>query len=255
MPLDSKLNLPRRRQINFINFFLIALRDRLAIDFDFLKNIDAAHFWGKIVLHDDKLVNFLVVLQPRVELLDPTLQRGLRIDVGQGGFAEFERLGDAPAFGHEERGDKGSMVAEQDPLTDKRLVFQLQLDERRVNARSVHAIKNVLFPADDSERAVGIEGAQVARMVPAVRVENLPCRLGILKITGRNRGAANEDFSVRGDANFDVGKGLAQIAWPVLADAAERHATALGGTVGADQRNADQFEKAHDPRRHRRAAV
>ena len=255
MPLDSKLDLPWRRQINFFDFLLIALRNFFAIDFDFLKDIDAAHFWGKIVLHDDKLVNFLVVLQPRVELLDPTLQHGLRIGVGQGGFAESERLGDASAFGHEEHGDKGSMVAEQDRLTDERLVFQLQLDERRVNVRSVRAIKNVLFPADDSERAVGLQGAQVARVVPAVRVENLPCRLGILKITGRNRGAAHEDFSVRGDANFDVGKGLAQIARPVLADAAERHTAALGGTVGADQRDADQFEKAHDPRRHRRAAV
>jgi len=38
---------PSRRQINFINFLLIALRDRLAIDFDFLKNIDAAHFCGE----------------------------------------------------------------------------------------------------------------------------------------------------------------------------------------------------------------
>src|SRR5258707_3750622 len=157
MPLDSKLNLLGRRQINFIDFLLIALRNFFAIDVDFLKDIGPARLWGKIGLHDDKLMNFLVVLQPSVELLDSALQRGSRLRVGQGGFAESERLGDAPAFGHEERGDKGPMVAEQDRLADERLVFHLQLDKRRGNARSVPPLKNVPFPADDSERAVVVK--------------------------------------------------------------------------------------------------
>ncbi len=54
---------------------------------------------------------------------------------------------------------------------------------------------------------------------------------------------------------WTLAKRFAQIAGAIFADTAKRHTATLGGAIGTDQRQADQFEKAHDARRHGRAAI
>src|SRR3990167_1325605 len=87
-------------------------------------------------------------------------------------------------------------------------------------------------------------------MKPAVRVEHLTRRLGVLKIARSYRRTAHQQLPVAGDADLHVGKGLSRAAWPVLADPAQRNTSTFGGAVGAKEWNPGHFKKAHDPGRH-----
>src|SRR5438093_13412935 len=83
----------------------------------------------------------------------------------------------------------------------------------------------------------------------------MPVRYRMCKLTRTTRRPYHQYLTVVGKSNFDVGKRFSQTPRLAIADAAQGCSTTLRGAIGSKQRDADQLEKMHDARPHRRASV
>ena len=92
-------------------------------------------------------------------------------------------------------------------------------------------------------------------MKPTVGVERFARSFSIFKVARGYSGSAHENFTVICKADLDVGKRFTQAARLAVADAAKRDSATLRRAIGTNERNTGEFEKPHDPRRHRRAAI
>ncbi len=103
------------------------------------------------------------------------------------GYDAFARLG------HDPGGDDFAVLGVGQPgdgdLGDRRMTVQELLDLGRVDVLAA-ANDQLLAPADDSIIAVVAAAGQVAGMEPAVGVDRLACRLGIIVIAGHHAMAA-----------------------------------------------------------------
>src|SRR5262245_61068529 len=73
----------RRRRIKTVDFELRILGDELAVDFDFLKDVDAANLSGEIRGHQNDFANFLVMLEALINRRDPAPKKSLDFGLRQ----------------------------------------------------------------------------------------------------------------------------------------------------------------------------
>src|SRR5579859_1822497 len=121
-------------------------------------------------------------------LCSPTLQRDkVRTDDGADEF---------PCIAHERH------------MPDERRQFQLVFDWLRRDELAPAGLDKVLLAIGDAEKAVGINVPNVSRFEP-VAFECVRGLFRILPIAFEDRRSANQQFTVFGDAAFDVIQWLA----------------------------------------------
>ena len=107
-----------------------------------------------------------------------------------------------------------AQVRPERPADDRRVldalvVAQDRLEVLGVDLLSVGQREHVLLAAPEREHAVGREGTEVARVVPAVGVDRGGGRLGVLPVAGEAPRPAGQDLPVLGDPGLDAGDRLA----------------------------------------------
>ena len=125
------------------------------------------------------------------------------------------------------------------------------LDGRDVLARG--GDDHFLLAVHHLEEAVVVDLADVAGVHPAVVVDQLGARLGVLVVAAGVHRAAGEDLAVLGDRDLDAGLGAADGAEPEAAGTAGGdRAGGLGHPVDVVDRQAEAGEEPGGLERHRR---
>src|SRR5262245_34888555 len=112
--------------------------------------------------------------------------------------------GDEVGVGNQQRHQVRPLVAMDHGLNDLRLEAQKALDPRRRDVVAAGEDDDVLLAVGDAQEVVGVEGADIAGMQPAV-ANDCRRRLRIAPITGSHRLAAHQDLAVTGDLDLEVG--------------------------------------------------
>src|SRR5713101_1143899 len=106
------------------------------------------------------------------------------------------------------------------------------LDVLGVDLRAVGEDDHVLLPSVQPQQAVLVERAEIARVVPAVTIEDRARRLLVLPVALEHVGTPREDLAVLGDLDLHAGQRRADRAKAVVLDAVERQPRgALGRSI------------------------
>src|SRR5437588_4441347 len=143
------------------------------------------------------------------------------MDPGMGGKfgvgGEFDSLvgglgGDRRGIGDDERDDKFAPIADDHGVEDVGAGLEGVFDGLRGNEFSGRSFQQIFFAVGDEEIVVLIHVADVAGAEPAVFAENFAGGFGVLVIAVHDARTLDEDFSIFGNADLDIGNGFAGTA-------------------------------------------
>ena len=146
----------------------------------------------------------------------------------------------------DERDGVGPAVAEHHGLRDPARLLELVLEVGRRDVLAARRDDDVLLAARDAQVAVLVEGAEVARVEPAVldRPEGL---LRVLVVALEDVAAADEDLAVIGDLHLAARDRPPDGAELVVLDGRGRgHGGRLGHPVALEHRRAARVEELED---------
>src|SRR5215471_18770691 len=142
-------------------------------------------------------------------------------------------------------GHEGLLVPEAHRLPDVRAELELVLDELRGEGCAVGERAHVLGAVDDDEMAARVEEAGVARVEPAVGVDDLARGLLVLEVALEHRASAHEHFAAVGDLHLHARDGTARCRGIGLRVRLQGHETArLRRTVDLLEVDPDGSEEA-----------
>src|SRR5215471_11328698 len=125
--------------------------------------------------------------------------------VGQA--APLRPVADRAEVDGDHRGHRGALVTERDGLADERAELELVLDELRREGRPVLERADVLGAIDDDQVAPRVDEARVARVEPAVGIDDLARGLLVLEVALEDRTAAHHHLPALADLHLDAGHG------------------------------------------------
>ena len=190
----------RRRasaRVQRLDLLRVLLRDRLALELHRRRQLVAA---GRpLGVEHGVALDLLDRRELRVGGLDRLGDRGLRAVAGRGRGVGIE---------HDQRDVVGAAVADHDGRADqraRRLDPALDVGGRHVLARRVD--DQLLLAVDDRQVPVLVEGADVARLQPAVGRERVARQPRLVAVAGEHARAAELDLVVLRQPDLDAGHG------------------------------------------------
>jgi len=125
---------------------------------------------------------------------------------------ESDTVGTRPLLQSRERrrnnqGGEFAFVTNYDRSAHQRVVFQRILDGLRSDELPPRGLDQVFLSIGDGEESVAVNRSDITRFKPAV----YKCARSLFRavpIALENRGTTDEDFSIIGNADFDIGQNL-----------------------------------------------
>ena len=146
-------------------------------------------------------------------------------------------------------------VADDDRLRDVLRRLEVVLEVLRGDVLAAGRDDDVLLAVGDLDEAVVVDLGDVARVEPAVGVEHLGRRGGILVVAAEDRVAADQELAVLGDSELEAGqRGADRPEAPALGRVRRRGRRALAEAVALEDPDPDRVEELGDLLAERRAA-
>ncbi len=132
-------------------------------------------------------------------------------------------------------------VADQRHLADHEGVLELVLDGLGGDHFAAGGLEQLFFAIGNVEKAVVVKSRDVSGEEPAIAVEGAVVFSGLLPVTDENGGTADQEFSVAGQLELDIGHRLAHSAHAMQKRVIERDdGRSLGETVAFPDSYADR---------------
>src|SRR5271157_3602402 len=154
----------------------------------------------------------LVLRQVAIHFLNDALLQRLHVERFHQLFVggEFHVMVLRPLFqlrkiGHDEHGGELALVAQQSCFADQHVGLQRILDGLRGDELSARGLDEVLLAVGDGEESVLIDGANVARLEPAV-FKGAGSFFRHIPVAGENGRAPHQNFTIGGDFDFNIGQ-------------------------------------------------
>src|SRR5229473_6370481 len=136
---------------------------------------------------------------------------GGELDSLAGGFG-----GHGGGIGNEERHDEFVPVAHDHSIKDVRTGLERIFDGLRGDEFACRGFQQVFLAVGDEEIIVLVHVADIARAEPTVFGENFTGGFGIFIVTLHDAGAFDEDFSILGNTDLNVGNRFAGTAHAII---------------------------------------
>src|SRR5438552_1428487 len=166
-----------------------------------------------------------------------------------GGFG-----GDRGGIGDDEGNDKFAPIADDHGVEDVGAGLEGVLDGLRSDEFSSGGFQQIFFAVGNEEIVVLVHVADIAGAEPAVFAENFACGFGVFVIAVHDARTLDEDFSIFGNADLDIGNGFAGTAHAIHGIVAGNDRGSFRKTVTLIDGNADGPEKFRERFREWRAA-
>src|SRR5437660_4992435 len=132
---------------------------------------------------------------------------GGELDSLVGGFG-----GDRGGIGNDKRDDKLAPITNNHGVQDVGAGLERVFNGLRSDELSSRGFQQIFFAVGDEEVVVLVHVTDVAGAEPAVFAENFAGGFGVLVIAMHDARTLDEDFSIFGDTNLDIGNWLARTA-------------------------------------------
>src|SRR5438128_11281566 len=114
-------------------------------------------------------------------------------------------------MGRNEHGRELALLSEYDSFCDKYIVLERVLNRLRSNEFTTRRFDQIFLTVGDGEEAVRVQVANITGFKP-IACERIGCFVGAVPVALENGGSPDQNFTVFGNAHFNVGERLSDSA-------------------------------------------